>query len=135
MIPVKHKTPLKSRTLSPSLNILSPNNDDFERAQVRAARAASHRRKSIGLVGRGDKDYDCEEDILGKGQILDLLQNCIKLAAENVSALSLISLSLSPASIYLFFISILFIVSAQFSHSFSFSSPFLFFFSLSCSLS
>lgn len=85
MLASKHKTPLKSRTLSPSQNILSPNNDDYERAQVRAARAAAQRRKSfVGLEAEKSRQkVFVEEDILGKDQILDLLQNCIKLATEN----------------------------------------------------
>lgn len=85
MLASKHKTPLKSRTLSPSQNILSPNNDDYERAQVRAARAAAQRRKSfVGLEAEKSRQKAfVEEDLLGKDQILDLLQNCIKLSTEN----------------------------------------------------
>lgn len=85
MLAVKHKTPLKSRTHSPSQNVLSPNNDDYERAQVRAARAASQRRKSfVGLEAEKSRQKIFgEEDLLGKDQILDLFQNCIKLATEN----------------------------------------------------
>ncbi|MCO5582643.1 hypothetical protein L7F22_036541 [Adiantum nelumboides] len=85
MLAMKHKTPLKSRTLSPSQAILSPNNDDYERAQVRAARAAAQRRKSL-IALEADKLRQKtfgEEDLLGKHQILDLFQNCIKLATEN----------------------------------------------------
>ncbi|KAI5076166.1 hypothetical protein GOP47_0008231 [Adiantum capillus-veneris] len=85
MLAMKHKTPLKSRTLSPSQAILSPNNDDYERAQVRAARAAAQRRKSLVAL-EADKQRQKtfgEEDLLGKDQILDLFQNCIKLASEN----------------------------------------------------
>ncbi|KAH7434072.1 hypothetical protein KP509_07G099800 [Ceratopteris richardii] len=82
---VNHKTPLKSRTLSPSQAILSPNNDDYERAQARAARAAAQRRKSLVSLDTEklrQKTFG-EEDLLGKDQILDLFQNCIKLATEN----------------------------------------------------
>eukprot|EP00250_Pteridium_aquilinum_P035725 c9866_g1_i1 orf=530-2599(+) len=85
MLAIKHKTPLKARTLSPSQNILSPNNDDYERAQVRAARAAAQRRKSfVGLEAEKLRQNSFgEEDLLGKDQILDLFQNCIKLSTEN----------------------------------------------------
>lgn len=101
MLASKHKTPLKSRTLSPSQNILSPNNDDYERAQVRAARAAAQRRKSfVGLEAEKSRQKAfVEEDLLGKDQILDLLQNCIKLSTENVSTLFLLLLDESRSQI------------------------------------
>lgn len=69
----------------PSPFMLGSNNDQLERAQARAARAAAIRRMSIQASNvptvRGDTELD---DCLGKQQILELFQNCIKLASENV---------------------------------------------------
>ncbi|KAK4789301.1 hypothetical protein SAY86_020620 [Trapa natans] len=60
---------------------LGSNNDELERAQARAARAAAIRRKSIAaFVPPVQQD---SEPCLGKQQIVELLQNCIKLASEN----------------------------------------------------
>lgn len=79
----RHKTPLKERAQTPARHLFSPNDDDFERAQVRAARAAASRRKST--VGPPDLQASgIESDkLLAKNQILELFQNCIKLASEN----------------------------------------------------
>lgn len=65
---------------------LGSNDDKLERAQARAARAAAIRRKpvTVGSEPQGDGLDPC----LGKDQILELFQNCIKLASENVSAKS-----------------------------------------------
>lgn len=61
---------------------LGSNDDQLERAQARAARAAASRRKSVAtnLLPRQDPNI-----FLDKRQILELFQNCIKLASENVS--------------------------------------------------
>ncbi|XP_065876406.1 condensin complex subunit 2 [Euphorbia lathyris] len=61
---------------------LGSNDDKLERAQARAARAAAVRRKPISsqfahLSGQNS------DPCLDKQQILDLFQNCIKLASEN----------------------------------------------------
>ncbi|KAM1411581.1 hypothetical protein ACFXTH_024200 [Malus domestica] len=60
---------------------LGSNDDNRERAQARAAPAAAIRRKSLAfnlLPQQGDPNHG-----LGKAQILELFQNCIKLASEN----------------------------------------------------
>lgn len=59
---------------------LGSNDDQLERAQARAARAAAIRRKSLGLSQPLLADSD---PCLNKQQIFDLFQNCIKLASEN----------------------------------------------------
>lgn len=80
----KQRVPVASLIQSPtSPFFLGSNDDQLERAQARAARAASIRRKSIAaniLPQRDDSD-----PLLGKQQILELFNNCIKLASENVS--------------------------------------------------
>lgn len=79
----------KQRVLLPRIQsptspfLLGSNNDQLERAQARAARAAQVRRKSVVATQRGDVDTDADP-CLGKQQILDLFRNCIKLASENV---------------------------------------------------
>lgn len=63
---------------------LGSNDDQLERAQARAARAAAIRRKAVAAKMQSqslDANFD---PCLNKQQILDLLQNCIKLASENV---------------------------------------------------
>lgn len=80
----RHKTPLKERVQTPARLIFSPNDDDFERAQVRAARAAASRRKSTAGPPPDLQAPGIEFDkLLAKNQILELFQNCIKLASEN----------------------------------------------------
>ena len=64
---------------------LGSNNDQLERAQARAARAAAIRRKSTAAHAPPHPDPDM---CLEKEQILELFQNCIKLASENVRILS-----------------------------------------------
>ncbi|XP_059451429.1 condensin complex subunit 2 isoform X1 [Corylus avellana] len=78
----------KQRVLLPRIQsptspfILGSNDDQLERAQARAARAAKVRRKSVVAPQRGEGDPDADP-CLGKQQILDLFRNCIKLASEN----------------------------------------------------
>ncbi|KAM1767703.1 hypothetical protein ACFX12_045765 [Malus domestica] len=78
----KQRLPIAARLQSPTSPFFLGSNDDHrERAQARAARAAAIRRKSIALnlpPQQGDPDPG-----LGKEQILELFQNCIKLASEN----------------------------------------------------
>ncbi|KAJ7520141.1 hypothetical protein O6H91_20G068600 [Diphasiastrum complanatum] len=91
MSAVKQKSALKERTQSPGRLLLSPNNDDYERAQARAARAALQRRRSfVAADSEGtpaplidSSSCDGIGDLLSESQIKDLFQNCIKLAAEN----------------------------------------------------
>ncbi|KAG0622472.1 hypothetical protein M758_3G099900 [Ceratodon purpureus] len=81
-------TPLKYRAKSPGhALLLTPNDDETERAQVRQARAAALRRKSgFGLnVGAALASAAAAEEsnVLSREHILELHNNCIKLAAEN----------------------------------------------------
>ncbi|CAA2969046.1 condensin complex subunit 2 [Olea europaea subsp. europaea] len=59
---------------------LGSNDDKLERAQARAARAAAVRRKPAAPTTVTSPKAD---PLLGKEQILELFQNCIKLASEN----------------------------------------------------
>jgi len=72
------------RIQSPINNFfLGSNNDKLERDEARAARAAAIRRKSLGF----SQPFLANSDpCLNKQQILDLFQNCIKLASENVKS-------------------------------------------------
>lgn len=72
---------------------LGSNDDELERAQARAA--ARRRRSSLSLLyaqaaaaayqttGEGN----VKSDVMDRDQILDLYQNCIRLASENVSTI------------------------------------------------
>ena len=71
---------------------LRSNDDNLERAQARAARAASIRRKTASAHSQPPPLQD-PDPCLDKQQILELFHNCIKLASENVR-LSLPLLSL-----------------------------------------
>ncbi|CAN4103705.1 unnamed protein product [Withania somnifera] len=63
---------------SPTKFVLGSNDDKLERAQARAARAAVIRRKPLPTEPPPSAD-----PCLDKQQILELFQNCIKLASEN----------------------------------------------------
>jgi condensin complex subunit 2 len=64
---------------------LGSNDDQLERARARAAaRAASVRRRSLAATIAPSKDP--HHDLLNREQVMDLFQNCIKLASENVRA-------------------------------------------------
>ncbi|GLT94088.1 hypothetical protein SLE2022_118480 [Rubroshorea leprosula] len=77
----RQRIPMASRIQSPtSPFFLGSNDDNLERAQARAARAAAIRRKSVAPHAPAPCDLD---PILGKEQILELFRNCIKLASEN----------------------------------------------------
>lgn len=89
-------TPLRIRVQSPGhALLLTPNDDETERAQVRRARAAALRRKSgfgsnIGSAFSAAAAAAAEEsNVLSREHILELHNNCIKLAAENVCNLTL----------------------------------------------
>lgn len=72
----------RPQILSPDRPLFLGSNDDkLERAQARAARAAAIRRKPVAARQATDStDPPC----LGQEQIMELFQNCIKLASENV---------------------------------------------------
>ncbi|KAL7086692.1 hypothetical protein ACP275_13G016400 [Erythranthe tilingii] len=73
----KQRAPF-SPTKSPFF--IGSNDDKLERAQARAARAAAIRRKpAFATTSVSSAPDPC----LGKDQILELFQNCIKLASEN----------------------------------------------------
>ncbi|KAK4492816.1 hypothetical protein RD792_000141 [Penstemon davidsonii] len=72
----KQQVPFVSPTKSPFF--LGSNDDKLERAQARAARAAASRRNIAAPTSA-----DAADPCLGKQQILELFQNCIKLASEN----------------------------------------------------
>ena len=75
--------PMRSPTTSAFF--LASNDDQFERAQARAARAAAVRRKSFAAANYQPQRPDAGPDpCLNKQQILDLFHNCIRLASENV---------------------------------------------------
>ncbi|XP_057455862.1 condensin complex subunit 2 [Lotus japonicus] len=77
----KQRLPVAARIQSPtSPFFLGSNDDQLERAQARAARAAAIRRKGLAVSQSFNSDAD---PCLNKQQILDLFQNCIKLASEN----------------------------------------------------
>lgn len=83
---VQKQRPAANRLQSPTSPFFLGSNDDaLERAQARAARAAALRRKSLSvnphLVA---DDGEVGDPGLKKQQILELFQNCIKLASENV---------------------------------------------------
>ncbi|XP_020593017.1 condensin complex subunit 2 isoform X2 [Phalaenopsis equestris] len=83
MVKQKGCIPMAPRLLSPTHNSfpLGSNDDELERAQARAARIASIRRKPAANI-----DPACSPsrpNLLNHEQIMDLLNNCLKLASEN----------------------------------------------------
>ncbi|KAG2371585.1 Condensin complex subunit 2 Chromosome-associated protein [Vigna angularis] len=78
----KKRVPMSARMQSPtSAFFMGSNDDQLERAQARAARAAAIRHNSIAVNfhSHPPKSPSC----LNKHQILELFHNCIKLASEN----------------------------------------------------
>nr|XP_011461065.1 PREDICTED: condensin complex subunit 2-like [Fragaria vesca subsp. vesca] len=71
---------MASEIQSPAPFVLSPNNDQLERAQVRAARAAAYRRKAATVTGLASPPID---PCLSEEQVAELFHRCIKLASEN----------------------------------------------------
>lgn len=71
---------LKSPNLQNPIHMLDPNNDAHEKALARAARASNCRRKSVVAEPLPDRG-----NLFDKDQLVDLFNNCIKLATENVS--------------------------------------------------
>jgi condensin complex subunit 2 len=81
------RAPIATRLQSPtSPFFLGSNDDQLERAQARAARAAANRRIAPTTT---TTTTPSPETCLNKQQIVDLFHNCIKLASENVRTLSL----------------------------------------------
>ncbi|XP_052178447.1 condensin complex subunit 2 isoform X2 [Diospyros lotus] len=79
---LKQRTLMASRLQSPtSPFFLGSNDDNLERAQARAARAAAVRRKNATATSAASPP--ASDPCLDKQQILELFQNCIKLASEN----------------------------------------------------
>ncbi|XP_057955867.1 condensin complex subunit 2 [Malania oleifera] len=79
---LKQRATVASRIQSPiSPFFLGSNDDKLERAQARAARAAAIRRKTATTPAAAPPPS--LDPCLGKQQILELFQNCIKLASEN----------------------------------------------------
>ncbi|KAK6946984.1 Condensin complex subunit 2/barren [Dillenia turbinata] len=77
----KQRAPMATRLQSPtSPFFLGSNDDQLERAQARAARAAAIRRKTTAVAAANPPSAS---PCLGSDQILELFQNCIKLASEN----------------------------------------------------
>ncbi|CAH2059784.1 unnamed protein product [Thlaspi arvense] len=80
----------KQRAISTATRIQAPtspfflgsNDDRLEREQARAARVAASRRKSV-VFARGPQPEKESDPCFDKQQILELFQNCIKLASEN----------------------------------------------------
>jgi hypothetical protein len=81
------RTPLKAKVQSPGPHLLTPNDNDAERAQMRVARATTLLRKS-GMMMAFDFEQvstpQRESNVLSRDRILGLHNNCIKLAAGNV---------------------------------------------------
>ncbi|CAI9294780.1 unnamed protein product [Lactuca saligna] len=72
----------RASVLSPDRPLFLGSNDDkLERAQARAARAAAIRRKPVAINQANDANP--ADPCLGQEQIMELFQNCIKLASEN----------------------------------------------------
>ncbi|KAK0600752.1 hypothetical protein LWI29_018095 [Acer saccharum] len=73
---------MSNRLRSPTMPFyLDSNNDELERAQARAARVAAIRRKVASIPEPPSPDDPCLSD----EQIVELFQNCIKLASENTA--------------------------------------------------
>ncbi len=82
------RTPLKARVQCTGPHLLTLNDDDAERAQMRVPRATRLLRKSSGVMMAFDFEQvstpQRESNVLSRDRILELRNNCIKLAAENV---------------------------------------------------
>ncbi|KAK9092016.1 hypothetical protein Syun_026927 [Stephania yunnanensis] len=84
--PKQQRPAMASRLQSPtSPFFLGSNDDKLERAQARAARAAASRRKSVtvGAVAGVGVGVVPPDPCFSRSQIVELFQNCIKLASEN----------------------------------------------------
>ena len=86
--PTAQRGTTANRLQSPTSPLfLGSNDDQLERAQARAARAAANRRVAPSTTSAAINTTT--DPYLSKEQIVDLFHNCIKLASENVSILSL----------------------------------------------
>ncbi|KAE9593086.1 putative condensin complex subunit 2/barren [Lupinus albus] len=80
----KQRLPMAARIQSPtSPFFLGSNDDQLERARARAARAAAIRSRNVSASLNSQSQDSDSVPCLDKQQILDLFQNCIKLASEN----------------------------------------------------
>ena len=87
--PTAQRGTTASRLQSPTSPLyLGSNDDQLERAQARAARAAANRRVAPTTTSAAT-NTTTTDPYLSKEQIVDLFHNCIKLASENVSIRSL----------------------------------------------
>ncbi|KAK1302582.1 Condensin complex subunit 2 [Acorus calamus] len=84
------RSSLQSRLLSPMKSppphlLISSNDDRLERAQAQAARStAAKRRESLFIVpNAAATSSSSAASLFGRDQIMELFQNCIKLASEN----------------------------------------------------
>lgn len=78
----RQRDSLASRLISPTTSFFFCSNDDqLERAEARAARAATIRRKS--LTSTASLPPPPPDPCLSREQIVDLFQTCIKLSSQN----------------------------------------------------
>ncbi|KAH9622865.1 hypothetical protein KSS87_007868 [Heliosperma pusillum] len=81
---LKRRPSIATRLQSPTSPFLLGSNDDqLERAQARAARAAAIRRKALDVSFENAIPSDSASPLLDGQQIMELFRNCIKLASEN----------------------------------------------------
>ncbi|XP_017979600.1 PREDICTED: condensin complex subunit 2 [Theobroma cacao] len=79
----RQRAPMLNRLQSPTSSFfLGSNNDQLERAQARAAARAAAVRRCLTVVPPPTPPPP-SETCLSKDQIIELFQNCIKLASEN----------------------------------------------------
>ncbi|CAM6087382.1 unnamed protein product [Calypogeia fissa] len=83
----QNDTPGRRLVQSPRLDLVNPNDDETERARIRAARAEQKRRscKILQPPGTGQASASSQEDsnILSNEALSALLQNCLKLSNAN----------------------------------------------------
>ena len=80
----RQRPPMAARLQSPTSPFLGSNDDQLERAQARAARAAAFRRKPVDIRPPSRPSLS-STSCLDREQIIELFHNCVKLASENVS--------------------------------------------------
>ncbi|GMN70618.1 hypothetical protein TIFTF001_039661 [Ficus carica] len=87
---LRQRSPMANRLQSPTSPsfFLGSNDDQLERAQARAARAAASRRRITMNADHLPPPPPPPDPFLSKEEIIALLQTCIKLASENVLSLS-----------------------------------------------
>ena len=79
------RTPVKAKAARAANAVLSPNNDETERAAAREKRAAEQqlRRAPSNLSTKHAPSLAAPAPTLSANQIVDLYSNCLKLASEN----------------------------------------------------